>query len=101
MPNCLYLKDGRPYYANWDVLGVNVIQEFIVRHEEISNDAIDYLMAVPGPLTIYPHYWLKGLGVYLRHLELWVKSDFIELWKQRMADPELKYFPRETYAKFA
>ena len=25
IPACLYVKDGKPYYANWDTLGLNVI----------------------------------------------------------------------------
>lgn len=72
IPNCVYLVDGKPFYANWDVLGINLIQEFMERHEELSPDAIDYLMPVPSAITIYPHYWLKGLGVGLNHVERWI-----------------------------
>ena len=54
IPQCIYVKDGKPYYAGADVLGINVIQEFMIRHEELKKNAIPYLMPTPSAITIYP-----------------------------------------------
>lgn len=36
IPQCVFVKDGKPYYVGWDVLGTNLIQEFMVRYEELA-----------------------------------------------------------------
>ena len=43
IPQCVYVKDGKPYYSGFDVLGINVIQEFMIRHEELAKEAMPYL----------------------------------------------------------
>ena len=39
IPQSIFIKNGKPYYMNWAQLGINRIMEFIVRPEEIAEDA--------------------------------------------------------------
>eukprot|EP00353_Schmidingerella_taraikaensis_P005184 CAMPEP_0185593340 /NCGR_PEP_ID=MMETSP0434-20130131/71156_1 /TAXON_ID=626734 ORGANISM="Favella taraikaensis, Strain Fe Narragansett Bay" /NCGR_SAMPLE_ID=MMETSP0434 /ASSEMBLY_ACC=CAM_ASM_000379 /LENGTH=56 /DNA_ID=CAMNT_0028219845 /DNA_START=171 /DNA_END=337 /DNA_ORIENTATION=+ len=52
----------------------------MIRHGELAQDGIPYLMPVPNRLTIYKQYYLKHLGVWLNILERWVAIDGKGLW---------------------
>ena len=83
LPACIYVReDGRPFYANEDVLGINVMQEFMIRHEEIAAEATGYLMAAPSAITIYPHYWYKSIGMWLNNLEGWLSRKGRKYWAE-------------------
>ena len=63
IPDCIFIKDGKPYYAGYEVMGVNRMQEFMIRHQELKRDALPYLQAAPNGVTIYPQYYLKNIGM--------------------------------------
>mmetsp|Transcript_14501 Transcript_14501/g.17326 ORF Transcript_14501/g.17326 Transcript_14501/m.17326 type:complete len:122 (+) Transcript_14501:327-692(+) len=73
----------------------------MIRHGELAQDGIPYLMPVPNRLTIYKQYYLKHLGVWLNILERWVAIDGKGLWASWLNDPELKKYPHEALGNFA
>ena len=71
LPQCVYIKNGKPSYTYWDVSQHHRILEFMERHEELRTNALPYLLPAPSGLTIYPQYWLKEIGIKLNELERW------------------------------
>ena len=54
VPQCIYVKDGKPYYAAWYRISVDDLREFMADPEKNKMDAFPYLQAVPSYITIYP-----------------------------------------------
>jgi len=68
VPQCIYVKDGKPYYAAWHRISVKDLHDFMLEPETYKMDAFPYLQAVPSSLTVYPQYYMKEIGLILRKL---------------------------------
>ena len=101
IPQCVFVKDGTPYYVGWDVLGTNLIQEFMVRYEELAQEGIPYLMPAPSAISIYPQHYLKHIGVGLNFFERWLAVDGKNLYIHLSGDIDLVNWPRDSIEKFA
>ena len=75
----------------WHAIGINKMQEFMLRYEEIAIDAQTELRPVPTTLTIYLEYYKKNIGWGFRRLELFLKHTLKPYWGQY--DKEFKYWP--------
>ena len=54
IPSCMFIKDGKPYYAGYEFTAINTLQEFMVRYDEMKRPALSFLQRAPNALTIYP-----------------------------------------------
>ena len=61
----------------------------MIRHEELGKDGIPYLMPAPTAITIYPQYYLKAIGTWLRMVEHWLAIHGKKLWMDRTGDIKL------------
>ena len=43
IPQCIFVKDAKPYYAPWHRLNVGEIREFMANHSELKVDALRWL----------------------------------------------------------
>ena len=100
IPEFIFIKDGRPYYAGYEVLAINRLREFMVRYDEIKRDALPYLQAAPTAITIYPQYYLRSIGHKLRNFEYWLSTDGKRLWAKTFNDPELESYPHALIQRF-
>ena len=99
IPQSFYIKDGKPYYMHWSQVGINRILEFIIRYDEIKEDAFRELHAVPNKITIYKHYYLNYIGgVAVRYFYYYMIGIVRETWQT--ADPNLKYWPTDWLEEF-
>jgi len=98
IPQCVFIKDGHPYYVGWDTLGINLIQEFMIRYKELAQEGLPYLQPVPNAFTIYQQHYLKHIGVWLSSIEIWIAYDGKDLWIKWMDDKELKNYPHDFLA---
>ena len=81
------------------MLGINVIQEFMIRYEELKQDAIPFLMPVANGITVYLHYYLKNIGLWLNTVERWLAIDGKNHWVTITGDKKLVYWPHTVLQK--
>ena len=56
-------------------------------------------MPAPTAITIYPQYYLKAIGTWLRMVEHWLAIHGKKLWMDRTGDIKLVYWPHSALGK--
>lgn len=80
LPQTVYIKGGKVYYLNWQMLGINRMLEFMERHEEMACDVDSELREPRDKLTIYPEYYKKFIGLQFRALYNKVLKEYLLTW---------------------
>jgi hypothetical protein len=83
---------------NWNQIGINRILEFLIRYEEIKEDALTNLQPPPNRITIYKQYYIRWLGFHgCRGFFKFLGS--VQTWWQRL-DPGLNFWPTDWMENF-
>ena len=77
----------------WTAIGVNRMQEFMIRYEELGIDALKDLYPVPSKVTLYLEYYKKHIGWASRNVEHFLLFTFKPWFEQY--DPKYEYWPHD------